>query len=159
VQRWTRASHEHFLGEAEFKPNTTIEEFGWMLRAIDVLGGRSVVWVVLLALAGCGNSAEQELLDQARSSVEKGLETWKRGQQADSLMAAPESIEFFDDDWIKGARLSNFRLVRTFIDTDGLAKCAVELTVQVGSDSATSQAVTYQVVKKPHIVISRDPFN
>jgi len=115
--------------------------------------------VALLALAGCGNSAEQEQLDLAKSSVEKSLAAWKRGDQPQVLRAAADSIEFFDDDWNSGAKLADFRLVRAFIDTDGLAKCAVELTVQPPSDSPVSRSVTYQVVKKPHIVISRDPFN
>lgn len=125
---------------------------------------RSGMWMILLAACamvptGCGKSGERELLDLAQASVTASLEAWKQGQPAESLKSSHQGLEFFDDDWMKGARLTNYRLVRSFVDTDGLAKCAVELSLQAEGSPASTLTVTYQLAKKPHVVISRDPFN
>lgn len=108
---------------------------------------------------GCGDSRALELQEMTKGAVERGLGAWQRGDHPDSLKKTAEPLDFFDDDWQRGAKLVSFRVIRTFFDTDDLPKCAVELTVQSGDAAPVTQHVTYQAVKKPHVIVSRDPFN
>lgn len=95
----------------------------------------------------------------AQEAVETGLNSWKSGEKAEALKSRPEPIDFFDEDWLGGGQLVEFKLIRTFMDTDALPRCAVELTIRKAEAPPTSVTVTYQVVKKPYPVIARDPFN
>jgi hypothetical protein len=56
--------------------------------------------------------------------------------------------------------LLEFQITKTYMETDGTARCAVSLMVQHGEKSPERRQVTYQVVTKDNkTVIARDPFS
>lgn len=115
--------------------------------------------LLLLAVSGCGDSAQQKKLDLAQQSVTTALETWSRGERSTALQTASPPIEFHDDDWNLGAKLIEHRITKTYIDTDGQPRCAVELKVQHNGKEPLEVRATYQVLVEPKIVVGRDPMS
>lgn len=120
----------------------------------------AVVCMLAAMTSGCGDGGVQERLDLAKQTVQTALDTWKRGEQAALLKAGPTPIEFFDDDWERAAKLIEYEIVKTYMETDGTPRCAVGLTVQYGKKPPAKVRATYQLVNKENrIVIGRDPFS
>jgi len=116
--------------------------------------------VLVSALCGCGDGAAQQQLDLATQAVQAGLDAWKRGEKAATLKASPAAIDFFDDDWQGSARLVEYEVLTTYLETDGTPRCAVRLVVQRGTKPPEEVQVTYQLVTKENeTVIARDPFS
>jgi hypothetical protein len=134
------------------------EEEGVRLRSPRFLAALFATGA-LLGIAGCGDAQSQQELDLATRSVQVALDAWKRGEMADNLKGQSTPIEFYDDDWQKGAKLIDYQIDQTYRETDGSPRCAVTLTVQHGDRASAAVKVTYQVNTKPKIVIARDPFS
>jgi hypothetical protein len=66
-------------------------------------------------------------------------------------------VEFHDDDWLAGARLVAFEMLKTHAQPDG-ARCSVALTVQAGKGAAQRKEVAYHVKMEPRVLIARDPY-
>lgn len=119
-----------------------------------------LVSTAALGVCGCGDGGAQQQVDAAAKSVQTSLETWKRGEPVASLKTSPTPIEFFDDDCERAAKLVAFEIKKTYMETDGTARCAVSLVVQHGAKPSEQVQVTYQVVTKDNkTVIARDPFS
>jgi hypothetical protein len=115
---------------------------------------------VLFVFSGCGDGGAQQKMDAAMQSVRTSLDLWKRGERVGTLKTSPTPIEFFDDDCEKSARLVQFEIHKTYMETDGTARCSVGLVVQHGDKPPERVQVTYQVVTKDNkTVIARDPFS
>jgi hypothetical protein len=106
---------------------------------------------------GCNSDSQQDL-DLVRDSVIAGLETWKNAEPVNVLRSRSPPIEFYDDDWQRGARLIDYELTKTYRDTDGAPRCAVSMDIQSRGKSRTIK-VTYQANTSSKIVIPRDPFS
>lgn len=119
----------------------------------------SVGLLFLFACIGCGDAEAQKQLDLAKQSVQSALDTWKRGESAESLKTGTSPVEFHDDDWQKSARLLEYEVLHVYPDTDKLPRCAVRLVIQQGKQEPTELKVTYQIVTTPRIIVARDPFS
>jgi hypothetical protein len=125
----------------------------------------STRWTLLaLALSfavvsGCGNQEAERELKLASDSVTTALDAWKRGDSAKSLLTSSPSVEFHDDDWQSGARLTDFEIVQTYHDTDGAPRSAVKLTLERDGGRKDTIQVTYQAKTEPKIVVARDPMS
>lgn len=129
---------------------------------------KSAVWqiavvslVLLFACSGCGDGgARQKLLDDTRRSVETALDTWKRGEQPAALLASPQAIEFFDEDWNRAVSLVEYTVHQTYTETDGTPRCAVDLVLKSGNEPPKQIRVTYEMVNKENRrIIGRDPMS
>jgi len=110
-----------------------------------------------LLIAGCVNTEEQKKLEFARTTVEHALEAWQQGSKPAELESETEPVEFFDDDWNRSAKLLEFEIGQTYMESDGTARCAVVLTVKRGKKAAVKVNCTYQIVTKPKVIVARDP--
>lgn len=120
----------------------------------------AAVYLCPLLFAGCGDAGNEAALAAAQQSVRTALEAWQRGESPVALNAAPTAIEFFDDDWNRSARLLEFEIFQTYMETDRTPRCAVALSIQAGEQPQEKIQVTYQVVAKDgKVVIARDPFS
>lgn len=120
-----------------------------------------ILFLLTIACCGCGDGgAEQKLLDETQQSVERSLDEWKRGREPASLLNGPQSIEFFDDDWNRSVSLVDYSVHATYLETDGTARCAVDLVLKEGDQPPETVRVTYEVVtKEDRLVIGRDPMS
>ena len=119
----------------------------------------SVGLLILLACIGCGDAEAQKQLDLAKQTVQSALDTWKRGESAETLKTGTNPVEFHDDDWQKSARLLEYELLNVYPDTDKLPRCAVRLVIQHRKQEPAVLKVTYQIVTTPKIIVGRDPFS
>lgn len=120
-----------------------------------------VALALTLASCGCGEGrAKQQLLNGAQQSVERALGAWKRGEKPESLLAAAQAIEFFDEDWNRSVSLVEYTVHQTYFETDGTPRCAVDLVLKVGDQPPAQIRVTYEMVNKENrLVIARDPMS
>ncbi|MBM3999028.1 MAG: hypothetical protein FJ297_05700 [Planctomycetes bacterium] len=116
---------------------------------------------LVLACRGCGDGrAKQRILDEARNSVEKSLELWKRGEKPAAAMAGPQPIEFFDEDWNRATKLVDYSVRHTYLENDGTPRCAVDLFLKSGDRPTEQVRATYEMANKEgRLVISRDPMS
>jgi hypothetical protein len=129
--------------------------FQW-LRAFVPLA----IVAVALTPTGCGRGQSQGELLTAEQTVQTALETWRSGKSASSLKASTPPIEFHDDDWQRGARLVDFQIVKTYLESDGTPRCSVQFTIQLGAKAPEKRRATYQLVNKGNaVVVARDPFS
>jgi hypothetical protein len=112
---------------------------------------------VCFTVTGCGDSEEQQKINFARSTVERGLECWKQGGKPAEVQTESEPVRFFDDDWERSAKLIDFEIIQTYLESDGTARCAVLLTVKYGKKEPVQVKCTYQIVTDPKIIVGRDP--
>jgi len=120
-----------------------------------------VSFVLTLACCGCGDgSAQQKVLDEARTPVETALAAWKQGAKPASLLTGSQAIEFFDEDWNRSVSLVEYTVHTTYLDTDGTPRCAVDLVLKNADQPPEQVRVTYQMVTKENrLVIARDPMS
>lgn len=113
--------------------------------------------VACVLVAGCGNREEQQKIEFASATVQHALTIWKQGGKPAALRSETEPIEFYDDDWDRSAKLLDYEIRQTYMESDGTARCAVLLTVQFGRKPAVQVKCTYQIVTEPKVIIGRDP--
>lgn len=119
-----------------------------------------ILFLSALMMPGCGNREAAKQLELAKQSVTTSLDVWKRGEKAAALLAAPEPIEFFDDEWQRAGTLVDYQVQQVYMDPDGTPRCAVRLVIQHGSDAPEQLQLTYQIVtREKKTVIARDPFS
>lgn len=120
-----------------------------------------VLPVLALTFSGCGDGgAQQKMLDDAQRSVETSLNVWKRGDKPESLLAGPQAIEFFDEDWNRSVSLVEYTIHSTYLETNGTPRCAVDLTLKTGDQPPEQLRVTYEMVTRENrLVIARDPMS
>lgn len=118
-----------------------------------------MVCLLVLGLAGCQKQPGQEKMAKAKEIVTKGLSSWKSGEDIKSLRSLEEPIEFYDDDWEKSAKLVDFEVKQTFMESDQSARCSVVLKVQYEGEDPKEVQCTYQVVDDPKIKVARDPMS
>jgi len=114
-----------------------------------------------LMVTGCGPSEVQQKLDFAQQTVKESLEAWKGGGSPEDLKSSDSPVEFYDDDWLAGAKLIDFEIGKVFLEpSDQTARCSVILTVQRRKKKASVKVgCTYQVVAEPAVVVARDPMS
>ncbi|QEG23980.1 hypothetical protein MFFC18_38850 [Mariniblastus fucicola] len=112
-----------------------------------------------LLLTGCGNNEDQMKMEFAEATVKQSLEAWQQGKKPAELEAEEEPVRFFDDDWNLSNKLLDFEIRKTYMESDGTARCAVTLTVQDRQGKRNEVKCTYQIVSDPKVVVARDPMS
>ncbi len=112
-----------------------------------------------LAVAGCSDGKDLQKVEFASSTVQRALESWKQGAKPVDLRSAADPVDFHDDDWDRSAKLVDFEIRQTYMESDGTARCAVSLTVQYGKKVPVKVKCTYQIVTEPEVIIGRDPMS
>lgn len=114
---------------------------------------------MVLCQIGCSDQVAEEKINFAKQTVETALKTWQQGGKPEDLEQGTEPIEFHDDDWDRSARLIEYELRQSYMETDGTARCAVRLKVQTDQKSPREIECTYQIVTEPKVIVARDPMS
>jgi len=119
-----------------------------------------VASLVLLTAGGCGNRADQLLMEQGKSLVEQCLQAWLDKKTPEDLKGLSPSITFFDDDWNRKATLLSYEIIELFVEhSDGTPRVGVRLKIRQANGRDAEVRCAYQVVFEPEIVIARDPMS
>jgi hypothetical protein len=113
---------------------------------------------LLATLSGCSGSASQDALDSARSAVETGLEAWKKGEPAAKFKKSTPSVEFTDEDWTRGFRLTDYEILKTEGKPTAPLRCTVSLTLKGRNGKAVQKEVVYEVRTGTPTIVARDPY-
>jgi hypothetical protein len=116
---------------------------------------RRIFALFCLVALGCGQSLPPAAdPEQARSSLQAGLDAWKAGSKAESLLEKLPPIRFVDSDWQSGWALKNYKLGQEK-QLGQQRKCAVKLTLGGPKGDTTTKDVHYEIDTAPAIVIVR----
>jgi hypothetical protein len=113
--------------------------------------------VALAAVAGlgCGQSLPPAAdPEQARASLQVGLDAWKAGSKADALLQQTPPIRFVDGDWEKGWTLKSYKLGQEK-QLGQQRKCGVQLSLRGPKGESATKDVHYEIDTAPAIVILR----
>ena len=111
---------------------------------------------LLFGAAGCGPSQAQ--LDEARSSVQEGLEVWKKGGKPADLTALARPLEFHEGLWKSGATLLSYEMGQaTYHSRDKVIRCEARLTVRERSGRQKTENVAYDVKLESPVKIVNNP--
>jgi hypothetical protein len=117
---------------------------------------RIICAALVLGAAGCGVS--QAKLDEAKSSVQEGLEVWKKGGKPADLTALPRPIEFHEGLWRAGARLLSYEMGRaTYHDREKVIRCEARLTVREPGGRQKTESVVYDVKLESPVKVINNP--
>lgn len=112
--------------------------------------------VALIGVAGCGFPAAK--VDEARAHVQRGLEVWKSGGKAEELTALTPPVEFHEAIWAAGEKMTAFELgTAEYVDTAGVVRCPVKLTVRNRKGKERVENVVYDVTLGPPVRVVFNP--
>jgi hypothetical protein len=115
-----------------------------------------IICAALLLCAGCGVSRAK--LDEARSSVQEGLEAWKKGGKPADLMALARPIEFHEGLWSAGAKLLSYEMGQAaYHDREKVIRCEARLTVREPSGRQKTESVIYDVKLESPVKVINNP--
>jgi hypothetical protein len=112
--------------------------------------------VAVLAIAGCGDRAQQSFAPKpalAKDAVAASLERWKAGEKPGRFTPAAggATIEAVDGDWTKGLKLASFELGAETVGS-GPTRIAATLTFE-GKPPVQTE---YRVFGKDPLWVYRD---
>ncbi|WP_165230754.1 hypothetical protein [Aquisphaera insulae] len=109
--------------------------------------------LITITLGGCGNpSAPLSSAEQARKSLELGLEAWKAGRSAAPLREEKPAVDFVDYQWKAGTKLVGY-----LVDSDSADSETHTFTVELTTaDAKGPRKVQYMVLGLDPIHVFRD---
>lgn len=113
----------------------------------------------LSLLAGCGKvSARNFKVDEslARESLQAFLEAWKSGSQVASLKERSVAIHGMDEDWQRGVKLADFRLLSDEFNDGANLHIKAQLLLVEKRNRKRKATVTYIVGTSPLVTVFRE---
>jgi hypothetical protein len=126
---------------------------------VNVLLGFLIGVLLLISASGCGQVSARDLrvdTDSARTSLQVFLETWKNGQDASALKQPPAAIHGTDDDWGRGFKLVEFRVLPDEFNDGANLHLKTELVLKEGRGRPRKSRVTYVVGTSPVVTVFRE---
>jgi hypothetical protein len=122
--------------------------FAYSLQEGIPMNFRSLPLLVPLLVLGC-SAVPQSQIDAAQKATETALNAWKNGEKP---------AGFTDEALEKGAKLTEFQILRTEADRDKIIRSFVKLTLLDRRGKSSTIEVAYQVKQEPTLTIARDPY-
>jgi hypothetical protein len=115
----------------------------------------------LIISAGCGGIPAPQTADadEAQGVLERVLESWKKGERAESLKTAAPSIVAWDPRWERGDRLSKFELQGPGTPSGAERKFRVALWLTNAKSKEAREVVNFKVGTAPVITVLRALFD
>jgi hypothetical protein len=115
-----------------------------------------VLLPAMLAVAGCGGRPPQPADPvQARAALELVLDTWKKGEQPETLKDRQPPVIAVDYDWRNGDRLLHYQ-VQNDEPFGADLRCQVVLSVQSKNGQAQKRKAVYSVGTAPALTVIRE---
>jgi hypothetical protein len=115
----------------------------------------------LMIVSGCSKGFDNAPVDTslARETLQKAMESWKKGDKVDALQSASPPIYVIDMEWQGGSTLKDFEIVGSGEAKDAHLLCQVKLTTRApGTGKETKKEQTYIVSTAPNLTVSRKVF-
>jgi hypothetical protein len=125
----------------------------WLVCILGLLGG-------VIAL-GCSRGFDNAPVDVAlaRETLQKALDSWKKGDKVDALQSANPPIYVIDMEWQGGSSLKEYEIVGPGEAKDAHLMCPVKLTTRApGTGKETKKDLTYIISTAPNLTVSRKVF-
>jgi hypothetical protein len=125
----------------------------WLICLLGLLGG-------VLAL-GCSRGFDNAPVEVAlaRETLQKALDSWKKGDKVDALQTANPPIYVIDMEWKGGSSLKEYEIVGPGEAKDAHLMCPVKLTTRApGTGKETKKDLTYIISTAPNLTVSRKVF-
>lgn len=108
-----------------------------------------------IGMSGCGRSIDPPAdPEQAKDAMKVALDTWKKGEAADSLGTRTPPIAFTDARWANGNKLLEYKVLEVRLD-GRMQRFRIELTMEDKEGSRQVQEVDYIADTGPKIVINQ----
>lgn len=121
-----------------------------------------IVGALVGAIAsGCSRGFDNAPVDTslARETLQKAMESWKKGDKVDALQSATPPIYVIDMEWQNGGALKDFEIVGQGEAKDAHLICPVKLTVRApGGGKETKKEQLYIISTAPNLTVSRKMF-
>lgn len=117
----------------------------------------AVVSICLFAV-GCSDEVEPPApIDKAdaQTAMNTALAAWKNGDSMESLRDGDPSILVSDEDWLAGAKLTDFKIGKV-LNQDGSQRYEVELSLVSADGRKSKSAVAYIVSPGDVISVMRE---
>jgi hypothetical protein len=118
--------------------------------------------VLFLFVSGCGSrhpTAAPVDEASARATLQSVLESWQRGESAESWRSHEPEVVVQDFQWSSGAKLKEFEILGPGEARDANLYCRVRLILDGSSQGKEQRTVTYVVGTDPALTVFRDSFN
>jgi hypothetical protein len=115
----------------------------------------------LMIVSGCSKGFDNAPVDTAlaRETLQKAMESWKKGDKVDALQSTSPPIYVIDMEWQGGSTLKDFEIVGSGEAKDAHLLCQVKLTTRApGTGKETKKEQTYIVSTAPNLTVSRKVF-
>jgi hypothetical protein len=120
------------------------------------MGKRIICAGLLFAAVGCGVS--QAKLDEAKSMIQQGLETWKKGGKPADLRSGSRPVEFHEAMWNSGDKLLSYELNDpTYHSREDVIRCEARLTVRTRGGRQKTENILYEVKFGSPVKIMNNP--
>ena len=118
------------------------------------------VFAIMGALGtGCSPGGSSPVnANKARDTLRTALESWKKGDSAKALESASPPIYIIDQEWLDGAKLTDYQIVDDGEEKDAHLFCKVKLTVRGANGQEVKRDVTYIISTAPNLTVSRKLF-
>jgi hypothetical protein len=110
--------------------------------------------LLVATMSGCGKKDDP---NKARAVVETALDSWKKGEDPNHLVAG--NIEFTDPDRKAGQRLLDFTIKSAVSQPQQGPRVVVVLNLQSQAGKKSTTEVAYEVILSEPIKIGRDAFH
>lgn len=115
--------------------------------------------LVLFTLIQCGCGGPYQSapvnVDKAHETLTLAMDSWKNGDQADSLQDQSPAIVVQDFDWIGGMKLLDYEIIDDGKPVDANLVANVKLKLQDKRGTKSEKTVTYHVGTAPALTVFR----
>jgi hypothetical protein len=126
------------------------------MKRICIVWNAAAALIVIISAAGCGHSMGPDAdPSEAVTVLQTALETWKRGEQPESLQGHSPPIWFNEDDWKSGVKLIDYKLDNKTTMYGRQVRCLVNLTTEK-NNRKSERKIAYLVDTTPNRVIARE---
>lgn len=114
----------------------------------------------LIALAGCSGGSAPAVADQgrARQTLDLALESWRKGEDVETMKRASPAIVVVDPRWASGARLTKFSVEGEGKPSGAERAFTVTLWLANPQGKESREQVVYKVGTDPILTVFRALF-
>jgi hypothetical protein len=113
-----------------------------------------------ICVSGCSRGFHNAPVDGSKAieTLEAALESWKKGDEVDTLQSGSPPIYVIDMEWKGGAKLKDFEIMSDGDEKDAHLFCPVTLTFGGGGGKEVKKQVTYIISTAPNLTVARKVF-
>ena len=135
------------------------------MAIVDRVFKTRLLWICAalagMVATGCSKGFDNAPVDAglALETLQKAMESWKKGEKVDALQSATPPIYVIDMEWQNGNSLKEYEIIGSGEAKDAHLVCQVRLTTRTpGNGKEARKELTYIISTAPHLTVSRKVF-